>query len=1069
MNKLNSLIITILSTSLVLHFAYTATSQQVSNQTTSVLANNTLSSEKIRQIAQSVTVKVFSPNQGGSGVLISKQGKTYTILTNAHVIGIKGTNSIQTFDGKTHAATVISRGDSLAGNDLAVLQFQSQENYQVIALANNSNFSENQEVFAAGFPDDSKEIVITNGQISLFSEKSLVRGYQIGYTNEIRQGMSGGALLNQSGQLIGVNGLQSNAILKETYVYQDGTRPSAEQLQQLRKLSFAVPIQTLAKVAPNLAIIPPQWRNQQQATRPAGNTFVDKVDNIAQQITVRIDSKNNGNGSGVIIAKQGDTYYVATALHVVKNPDTYEIIAPDGKQYAVQQSNIFKSEVLDAAVVKFTSNQTYTVATIAKYDLYSYSKKPWIFLSGFPQQAAGKRKLTAGLRSYGRGTIFIHAESLDYLNNVIDAGYELGYTNLTKPGMSGGAVLNALGQVIGINTSIEPNGIGEKQELGLGLGVPINSIFGLLTKSGLKPELLKVVTQAPPQLTETEINTLKNHPLFVAQKPSENATEYDWLNYGNQLWRLEKYPESVAALQQAIKLKPDFYEAYFALGLAEYAQEKYPQALVAYEQAIEINPDYDKVWLSKYSTLNELQKYPEALVAIDKAIEYNSSDVDLYLQRGIALRNLKRYPEALAAVTKAIEMKPLFFLYLARGNVYSQLKNYQAALADYNQAIKLEPDDANNYSLRGNGYWFLKNYQAALADFNQAIKLQPDNASNYSLRGIVYGKLENYQAALADYNQTIKLQPDDASNYSLRGFLYWFLKNYQAALADYNQAIKLQPDDASNYRLRGNAYWFLKNYQAALADYNQAIKLQSDDASIYNFRGIIYVSLKNYQAALADYSQAIKLQPDNANAYFGRGDVYKNQLKNYQVALADYSQGIKLQPDNAQPYVARGGVYIQLKDYQAALADYSQAIKIQPDNANAYFGRGVIYQKQGSDRAALSEYNQAIAKDGKLVAPIINIGYIKYEKGDVEGAIQQWEKAVQIDGSVAEPQMALAVALYAKGEQKKALNMAQAALRLDKSFAHVEVLKENLWGTRLVAEAQKLLSHPTIQALQIKQ
>ncbi|WP_375470928.1 tetratricopeptide repeat protein [uncultured Nostoc sp.] len=1067
MNRFNSLIIAILSTCFLLPITDVATSQQVANQPTSLLAS-TLSPEKIRQLAQAVTVKVLSNHKGGSGVLINKQGTTYTVLTNAHVISNKESHRIQTPDGKIYTATVISQGDSLKSNDLAVLQFQAQENYQIVALAITSKASENQSVFAAGFPENSKELVINNGKISLLSTQPLVGGYQIGYTNEIRQGMSGGALLNQAGELIGINGLTNNAILNEAYSYQDGTRPNAEQVQQLRQLSFAVPIQTLAKVAPNLAIIPPQWRNQQQATRPASNTFVDKVDNIAQQITVRIDSKNNGNGSGVIIAKQGDNYYVATALHVVKNPDNYEIIAPDGKQYVVQQSNIFKSEGLDAAVVKFTSNQTYTVATIAKYNLYSSSKIPWIFLSGFPQEAAGKRKLTAGLRSYGRETIFVRAESLDYLNNVIDAGYELGYTNLTQPGMSGGAVLNAIGQVIGINTSIEPNGIGEKQELGLGLGVPINSIFGLLTKSGLKPELLKVVTQAPPQLTETEINTLKNHPLFVAQKPSENATEYDWLNYGNQLWRLEKYPESVAALQQAIKLKPDFYEAYFALGLAEYAQEKYPQALVAYEQAIEINPDYDKVWLSKYSTLNELQKYPEALVAIDKAIEYNSSDVDLYLQRGIALRNLKRYPEALAAVTKAIEMKPLFFFYYFRAVIRHDLKDYQGELADLNQAIKLQPAHTNSYLSRANVYFQLKNYQAALADLNQAIKLQPDGAVNYKLRGIVYSELKNYQAALADLNQAIKLQTDDASNYISRGDVYFHLKNYQAALADLNQAIKLQPDDAYAYFLRGNVHVHLKNYQAALADLNQAIKLQPDDAINYSSRGNVYSQLKDYQAALADFNQAIKLQPDDALYYLVRSVAYF-KLKDYQGALADLNQVIKLQPDNANAYFVRGDVYVQLKNNQAALADYNQAIKIQPDNANAYFGRGVIYQKQGSDRAALSEYNQAIAKDGKLVAPIINIGYIKYEKGDVEGAIQQWKKAVQINGSVAEPQMALAVALYAKGEQKKALNMVQAALRLDKTWADVEVLKQNLWGTHLVAEAQKLLSHPTIQALQTKQ
>jgi S1-C subfamily serine protease len=146
-----------------------------------------------------------------------------------------------------------------------VLQFQSQDNYQIVTLATNSNLSENQEVLAAGFPDDSKELVITNGKISLLSPQPLIGGYQIGYTNEIRQGMSGGTLLNQEGKLIGINGLNNNAILNDTYTYEDGTVPNAEEIQRLKKFSFAVPIQTLAKVAPSLAVIPPEWRNQQQA------------------------------------------------------------------------------------------------------------------------------------------------------------------------------------------------------------------------------------------------------------------------------------------------------------------------------------------------------------------------------------------------------------------------------------------------------------------------------------------------------------------------------------------------------------------------------------------------------------------------------------------------------------------------------------------------------------------------------------------------------------------------------------------------------------------------------------
>ncbi|MCC5598987.1 S1 family peptidase [Nostoc favosum] len=162
MNQFNSLIIAILSTCFLLPITDAATSQQVANQPTSLLAS-TLSAEKIRQLAQAVTIKVLSNHKGGSGVLINKQGTTYTVLTNAHVISNKESHRIQTPDGKIYTATVISQGDSLKGNDLAVLQFQSQENYQIVALAITSEVSENQSVFTAGFPEDRMLMAIKHG------------------------------------------------------------------------------------------------------------------------------------------------------------------------------------------------------------------------------------------------------------------------------------------------------------------------------------------------------------------------------------------------------------------------------------------------------------------------------------------------------------------------------------------------------------------------------------------------------------------------------------------------------------------------------------------------------------------------------------------------------------------------------------------------------------------------------------------------------------------------------------------------------------------------------------------
>ncbi|MHC5717044.1 MAG: tetratricopeptide repeat protein, partial [Nostoc sp.] len=957
MNQFNSLILAILSTCFLLTITDAATSQQVANQPTSVLANNSLSSEGIRQLAQAITVKVLSNSKGGSGVLISKQGQTYTVLTNAHVISNKGSSRIQTPDEKIYTATVISKGDSLKGNDLAVLQFQSQENYQIVPLATTSNVSENQEVFAAGFPDDSKKLVISNGKTSLLSTQPLVGGYQIGYTNEVRQGMSGGALLNQSGELIGINGLTNNAILTDAYAYQDGTKPSAAQLQQLRQLSFAVPIQTLAKVAPNLAIIPPQWRNQEQATKPASNTFIDKVDNIAQEITVQIDSKNNGNGSGVIIAKQGQTYYVATARHVVKNPDNYEIVTPDGKRYAVQQENIFKPEGIDAALVKFTSNQTYSVATISKYNLslgelsskYNGSNfgniETWVFISGFPGEDKGKRKLSPGYLSAGERLVF-YAESNPLFQAFVEGGYRLAYSNLSLPGMSGGPVLDVSGQVIGINAGIENRKISQT-EIGFGYGVPSSSILSLATQAGLKKESLKVVSTKPPSIKDSEIALLANHPLFAIKKPSADASENDLFQYANQMWRIKKISETISVLQETVKRKPDFYQAYLVLGAAlRKTESKDPEkALAALDKATMLKPDYYEAWKEKSSLLSDLKKYALALAAIDKAIESNDDDGSLYLSRCLILFNLQRYPEALATIDKAIQIQPFYFNYFMRSLIHLQSQDYQGALSDLNQGIKLQPDFALAYVLRGSSRYMLKDAQGGLADINQAIKLEPDNPQVYLMLGGLRYQLKDYQGALADYNQVIKLQPDNIDVYSARAAVRYQMKNYQGALSDLNQAIKLQPKFALAYVLRGASRYILKDTQGGLADINQAIKLEPDNPQAYLVLGGVRSDLKDYQGALADYTKAIAINPQLDLAYNNRGDLYTKQKK-WDLALADYTKAIAINSRLALAYNNRGDLYTKQKKWDLAVADYTKVIVINPQDAQGYKNRGNVYYEQ---------------------------------------------------------------------------------------------------------------------------
>ena len=138
----------------------------------------------------------------GSGVIVSADG---TILTNNHVVEGADKITVQTSDDKTFEAKVVGTDKP---SDLAVLKIEAQ-NLPFLTLGNSDNVRVGDIVLAIGNPlgigqTVTAGIISAKGRRTGLSDSSSFEDF-LQTDAPINRGNSGGALVNLSGELIGIN------------------------------------------------------------------------------------------------------------------------------------------------------------------------------------------------------------------------------------------------------------------------------------------------------------------------------------------------------------------------------------------------------------------------------------------------------------------------------------------------------------------------------------------------------------------------------------------------------------------------------------------------------------------------------------------------------------------------------------------------------------------------------------------------------------------------------------------------------------------------------------------------
>jgi tetratricopeptide (TPR) repeat protein/S1-C subfamily serine protease len=782
----------------------------------------------VKSVAAKVTVRIKVGAGGGSGVLIGKKGNKYLVLTNAHVVREQASITIQTPDGKSQTATRVK--DIQTGKfDVALLEFTSSRAYQLVGLENFGRsdlaLDEGREIFAAGFPYNSNALKVVGGEVKQLPQEAFVNGTQIGYVTKsnLQQGMSGGPILDSLGNLIGINSTLAYPVIP-AYTYTDGSKAPPDKVAEYARANWGVPMYNLlTRLNPDILYSYQQLPKLRREVTPTG--YMAQLDRQARLVTVRIEDSNE-NGSGVIVAREGNSYYVLTAEHVVKKTQNLNITTHDQRRYTISPNQIKRSVGTDLAIVKFTSTQPYQVATLGNYRV---TDKSLVFPGGWPapkniNSQQWQWQLNPGVISSQENGQFKAQDRFSFSN-----GYDLIYSSATSGGMSGGPVFDSVGQVIGIHGKAEGDkSTGNTVVLGDSLGISIKTFLSLVDRLGLTTGNLRIVSTAPNPLDSVKLASV-NLVRDNISTPQNNTDANQWIEYGNQLHRLGKYADAVKAFDRAIAIDSRSILAHYGKSLALFASEKYPQASKAIAMTIDNVPvarrsQYYYLWKYQSIIYRELNQYDLALKSVETAISLEPKDSIVLNIRAVLLIDKKRYRESIDLSTKSIAMYPRFYAYGNRGLAKYQSGDKLGAIADYDTVINLNPNDYLAYYNRGLAKADLGNDRGAIDDYTISI-----NISKYGLayinRALLRAKLGDISGALADNTIALKNNPLCALCYYNRGVLKSSSGDNKGALLDYNASLKIDSNQVNVYVNRGSTNYVLGNKTGSIADWTKAGQL----------------------------------------------------------------------------------------------------------------------------------------------------------------------------------------------------------------------------------------------------
>ena len=161
---------------------------------------------------------------------------------------------------------------------------------------------------------------------------------------------------------------------------------------------------------------------------------------------------------------------------------------------------------------------------------------------------------------------------------------------------------------------------------------------------------------------------------------------------------LMQFDAAIKSYKQALKIKPDYFDAYNNMGNALKKKGDSDAAIDCYKKALKIKPDYVDAYYNMGNTLDFIGEPVAAIDCYKKALKIKPNYVDAYYNMGNTLKDMSDPVAAIDCYKKALKIKPDYAeAYNNMGIALDDKGDPVAAIDCYKKALKIKPDYVDAY------------------------------------------------------------------------------------------------------------------------------------------------------------------------------------------------------------------------------------------------------------------------------------------------------------------------------------------------------------------------------------